>query len=83
MPRNNSPFGQTGHFPMWPVEPSRWEKFLKELKLTEPEALAMLESGSAPRLHGWIRKNHTSAFVPEAFLSAAGIDTKLLFVDWQ
>jgi hypothetical protein len=82
MPRSNKAFGsyQSGSgCSIEPAIPARWDVFLKELNVTEMEALTILRSRSelTPRIRSWVMTNHRSAFVPEDFLMTLGIQMEL------
>lgn len=63
--------------------PTRWELLLREVGLTEEQALELLRTreemleaaplGMARRLRQWIRQHYTHAFVPEGLLDALGL----------
>ena len=76
----NSAFGlyQSGSFPMSPVVPAKWELFLRELNLSDSEALEAISyppNETATRIKSWVNRNYRSVFVPEIILQTMGIET--------
>lgn len=61
-----------------PAEPTRWQLFLRELEMTDAQALEKV----ARRLDGWgqirnwVRLHRTRVFVPEAVLLALRMDVR-------
>ena len=66
-------------FRQMPTGPSEWELLLRELGVSEPAVLNVLE-GSVPEaaeIRRWVRRHFEKRFVPPAVITLLGLDVAL------
>lgn len=69
-----------GIFPWEVVKPTQWELLLKELKLSDNDALKIVSSHSnetSKKIKKWVYNHYRILFVPENILEVMGIDCDL------